>query len=99
MGIQRVQIKGIHPWLVCWACRASTKDFCSAFAALVGPVQNIFFLTVHYFNSFLPIAQQARQPVVLGHLSLVCVSGPVLLAAPCFCVVFLSFHRASMIKS
>ncbi len=27
--------------------------------ALVGPVQNIIFLTVNYFNSFVPIAQQA----------------------------------------
>jgi hypothetical protein len=39
--------------LVDWACRASTIEFCSALAALVGPVtNNIFFLTVHYFNSF-----------------------------------------------
>jgi hypothetical protein len=26
----------------------------SALAALVGPVRNIFFLTAHYFNSFVP---------------------------------------------
>jgi hypothetical protein len=31
-----------------WACRAGTRDFCSALAALVGPVQNIFSLTVRY---------------------------------------------------
>ncbi len=30
-------------------------------AGLVGPVTTYFFLTVHYFNSFFPIAQQARQ--------------------------------------
>jgi hypothetical protein len=30
----------------------------------------MFFLTVHYFHSFVPISQQARQAVVLGHLSL-----------------------------
>jgi hypothetical protein len=53
-----------------WASRAGTRDFCSALAALVGPVQNIFFLTVYYFISFLPIAQQAWQAVVLGRLSL-----------------------------
>jgi hypothetical protein len=52
------------------ACRAGTKDFCSALVALVGPAQNIFFLTVHYFNSFGPIAQQPGQAVVLGRLSL-----------------------------
>ncbi len=31
-------------WLVCWACSADTKDFCSALSALVGLVQNIFSL-------------------------------------------------------
>jgi Mg2+/citrate symporter len=44
--------------------------FCSALASLVGPVQTIFFLTDHYFISFLPIAQQAGQAAVLGRLSL-----------------------------
>jgi hypothetical protein len=29
-----------------------------------------FFLTVHYFNAIIPIAQQAGQAVVLGHMSL-----------------------------
>ncbi len=33
-------------------------------------VQNIFFLINHYFNSFVYIAQQAGQAVMLGHLSL-----------------------------
>ncbi len=70
MGTRRVQIKGVLPWLVPWACRASTRDFCSALAALVGPVQNIFFHTVHCFNAFVPIAQQAGQAAVLGRLSL-----------------------------
>ncbi len=44
-------------WLVRWACCASTKDFWSVLAALVGPRQNIFFshCTLH-FNSFVPIA-------------------------------------------
>ncbi len=27
MGTQRVQMKGVLPWLVCWACRAGTRDF------------------------------------------------------------------------
>jgi hypothetical protein len=48
---------------------AGTRDFYSALAGLVGPVQNIFFLTVHYFSSFVPIAQQAGQVAVLGRLS------------------------------
>ncbi len=42
METQRVQMKGVLSWLVRWACRAGTRDFCSALAALVGPVQNIF---------------------------------------------------------
>ncbi len=48
------------PSLVRWACRAGTRDFCSALAALVGLV---------HFNSFVLIAQQAGQAAVLGHLS------------------------------
>ncbi len=63
-------MKGVLPWLVRRARRAGTRDFCPAFIAVVGPVQNNFFRTVHYFNSFVPITQQAGQAVVLGHLSL-----------------------------
>jgi hypothetical protein len=66
MGTQRVQMKGDLPW----ACRAGTRDFLPAFAALVGPVQTFFSFTIHYFNSFIPIAQQAGHAVVLGRLSL-----------------------------
>jgi len=70
MGTQEVQLKWILPWLVRWARRASTRDFCPALVAEVGAVQNIIFLNVHYFSSLVPIAQQA------GHLPLnVCVSG------------------------
>ncbi len=49
---------------LCWP-----KSFCSALAALVGPVQNIIFLTVHYFTSFVPTVQQAGQAVVPRRLS------------------------------
>jgi hypothetical protein len=42
MGALRVQMKGVFPWLVHWAIRAGTRDFCPSLAALVGPVQNIF---------------------------------------------------------
>jgi hypothetical protein len=63
-------MKGVLLWLVCWACRVSTRDFCSPLAALVGPVQNIFFLSQHNFYSFVSNAQQAGQAVVLGRLSL-----------------------------
>jgi len=53
----------------------------SWFLGLVVPVQDIFvlpcrpstkyfFLTVHYFTSFVPNAQRAGQAVVPGHLSL-----------------------------
>jgi hypothetical protein len=43
-------------------------------AALVGPAQNIFFLAVHYLNSFFSIVQQAWQAAVLGRRLLECVS-------------------------
>jgi hypothetical protein len=62
-------------WLIRWARRAGTRDFYPDLAAPVGPVQNIFFPTIHYFTSFVPIAQEVGQTVVLRRLSLVCVSG------------------------
>jgi hypothetical protein len=67
MGTQRVQMKGVLPWLVRWACRAGTRAFCSALAALVGPVHRTLF----QFNSTVPIAQQAGQAAVPGRLSLI----------------------------
>jgi hypothetical protein len=57
VGREKVIMK--NGCLVRWARRAGTRDFCSAFTALVGPVENIFFLAVHYFNYFVHIAQQA----------------------------------------
>jgi len=48
MGTQIVQMKGVLSWLGRWACRAGTRDFCSALAALVWAQYKIFFfLTVH----------------------------------------------------
>ncbi len=43
MGTQSVQMKWVLSWLVRWACRTGIRDFCSALAAVVGPVQNVFF--------------------------------------------------------
>jgi hypothetical protein len=74
MGTQRVQMKGVLTWLVRWTvCHAGTRAFCSVSAALVGPVQNIFFLAIHYFNSFVSIAQYTGQEAMLGSTLLVCV--------------------------
>jgi hypothetical protein len=58
------------PWLVRWVRRAGTRDFYPAVAPLVSPVQNIFLLTINYFNLCVPIAQQPGQAVVQGNLSL-----------------------------
>ncbi len=92
IGTQRVQLKRVLPWVVHWACRAVTRDFCSALAVLVGPVQNIFFLTVHYFNSFVPIAQQAGQAAVLGRLSLnMCLCSVLTLAVSFQCKILLGY--------
>ncbi len=63
-------MKGVLPWLDRWACRACTRDFCSSLAALAGPVQSTFSLTVHYFSSFVPIAQRAGRAVMQARLSL-----------------------------
>jgi hypothetical protein len=64
-------MKGVLLLLVRFRARhASTQDFYPAFAAVVKPVQNILFLTVHYFKFCVPIAQQPGQTVVQGRLSL-----------------------------
>jgi hypothetical protein len=60
MATQGVQLKGVLHWLIHWAFRADTRDFCSALAAVV----------IHYFNSFVLIAQQVGQAVMLDRLSL-----------------------------
>jgi hypothetical protein len=49
MGTQGEHLKGVLPWLVRWARRAGTRVFSPALAALVGPVQNIFFLAANTF--------------------------------------------------
>jgi hypothetical protein len=48
MRTQRVQMKGTLPWLVPWAW--DTRGFSSALAAVVGPEQNMFFLTFKLFQ-------------------------------------------------
>ncbi len=57
MRTQRGQMKGVPPWLVFWTRRASSLDFSPALAVLVSPVQNVIFLTVHFFTFLVPIAQ------------------------------------------
>ncbi len=44
MWTQRGQMNVVLFWLVCWACTAGTRDFCSALVALhiVGPVITIY---------------------------------------------------------
>ncbi len=42
IGTRRVQMKAVLSWLVRWASRAGTRDFCSALTSLVGPVLKIF---------------------------------------------------------
>ncbi len=56
--------------LVRWACQGGTRDSNLALAALVSPVQKIFFLTAEYFNLCVSVAQQPGQAVVQGRLSL-----------------------------
>jgi hypothetical protein len=68
MGTYRVQLKDVLPWLV--RSGAGTRDFYHALAALASPVQKIFFLTAHYSNLSVPIAQQPGHPIVQGRLSL-----------------------------
>jgi hypothetical protein len=57
-------------YLVRWDCRAGTRDYCSALATLVGPVQNIFSSSYTFSILLSPSAQQAGLAAVLGRLSL-----------------------------
>jgi hypothetical protein len=69
-------MKGVHPWLVRWACLSGTRDFYPVLAALVGRVQNIFSspstISLHLFP--LP-SKLGRQPCWVTRL-LICVSVP-----------------------
>ncbi len=57
MGPSGVQMKEVLPWLVRWARCVGTRDLYPAIAALVRPVQSIFFsLTAHYLTFCVPIA-------------------------------------------
>ncbi len=64
------EVNGYFLGLVRWSRGDGTIDFCPALAGLVSPVQNIIFLTVHFFTLLVPIAQQPGQAGVLGRLSL-----------------------------
>ncbi len=52
------------------SCQYERFFFCSVLAALVAQYKIYFYPTVHYFNSFVLIAQQAGPAVVQGRLSL-----------------------------
>jgi hypothetical protein len=45
------------------------QEIFDALAAPVSPVQNIIFLTAHFFTLLVPIAQQTGQEVVMCRLS------------------------------
>jgi hypothetical protein len=69
--------------MVRWACRAGTRDFLSAFAALGGPLQDIFSRrTLFHFLCPHPSASKlGRQPRWVGCLVLCAFSNPSTAAA------------------
>jgi hypothetical protein len=80
MGTYGVQMKGVLPWLVRLACRASTRDFYLALIALVSPVQNIIFLAAHFVCHFMgphrPGRQSCRAACLLIYVSGSCTRRP-----------------------
>ncbi len=70
MGTQRVQMKGVLPWLVLGGLSCQYKRFLFSLGCSSQPSTNIFFLTIHFFNSFVSVNHQAGQAAVLGRLSL-----------------------------
>jgi hypothetical protein len=60
-GLKEYKWKGF--FLPCWVRCADTKDFCPAFAVVVGPVKNMFFSFRTLFQFFCPYRPAAgRQP-------------------------------------
>jgi hypothetical protein len=71
MGTRRVQMNGILTWLVGslgLSCRYKRFFFCLGCSSR--PSTKYFFTIVHFFNFFVPNAQQAGQAAVRGRLSL-----------------------------
>ncbi len=68
--------EGILPWLVCWACRASTRDCWVCLGCSNQPSTNIFFSLQYNFNSCVPYwrSKLGRQSCWVARL-VVCVSG------------------------
>ncbi len=60
-----LQMKGFFPWLVRWAYRAGTRDFCYALSVLVGPVPYTILIPVSPTQRKL-----GRQPCWVACLSL-----------------------------
>jgi hypothetical protein len=76
MGTHRVQMKGIlpHGWFVGLLVPVQ-EIYHSVLAALVGSIQNVFFLTIHYFNSLPPSPSKLGRQPSWDTCLLVCVSG------------------------
>jgi hypothetical protein len=74
MGTQRVQIKGVLPWLVRWTRRAGTIDFCPALAAVL---QQDFCLFYTFFPQKLQWGTTTFRtflPILLLLASITCIS-------------------------
>jgi hypothetical protein len=75
MGTQKVHKKGSFlGWFVGLVVLVQ-EIFCPALTALVGPVKNMFFLTVHYFTSFVLITQKLGRQSCRVACLLIFVSG------------------------
>jgi hypothetical protein len=72
-------MKGVFSWWARWACRVGTRDFLSALAAQVGPVQNIIFPHCTAYTISIPLSpspsKPGRQLCWVARLLVYCVSG------------------------
>jgi hypothetical protein len=64
-------MKSVFPWLIHWAYRAGTRDFCSALAALVSPAQKFDTILLHLSPSPSKVGRQSCRVAYL----LISVSG------------------------
>jgi hypothetical protein len=63
MGTQGVHLTRVLPWFVELVMTLQEIFLACLGCSVVGPVQDVSFLTGNYFTRFVPIARQAGQAV------------------------------------
>ncbi len=99
MGTQRVQIKGILPWLVRWACRAGTRDFWYCLGCSSRPSTKLVFSSMYTIS--IPLSPSpsklGRQPCWVACLSSMCLCDYPMYISSSFMVSYISISNWTFI--